>query len=73
MILCSSGKTGKKRLVSITTFKRGGEASFIQGHLEERLTKKEMLERVSEWWDNHETGLDDYDGMQIIFKKGTEE
>ena len=70
MILCSSGK---KRLVSITTFKRGGEASFIQGHLEERLTKKEMLERVSEWWDNHETGLDDYDGMQIIFKKGTEE
>ena len=70
MILCSSGK---KRLVSITTFKHGGEASFIQGHLEERLTKKEMLERVSEWWDNHGTGLDDYDGMQIIFKKGTEE
>ena len=69
MILCSSGK---KRLVSITTFKRGGEASFIQGHLEERLTKKEMLERVSEWWDNYGTRLNDYDGIQLIIKKGNE-
>ena len=64
MILCSSGK---KRLVSITTFKRGGEASFIQGHLEDRLTKKEMLEKVSEWWDNYGTHLDDYDGIQVLF------
>ncbi len=68
MILCSSGKTGKKRLVSITTFKRGGEASFIQGHLEDRLTKKEMLKKVEEWWDNHGTGLDDYDGIQVLFQ-----
>ena len=70
MILCSSSR---KRLVSITTFKRGGEASFIQGHLEDRLTKKEMLEKVSEWWDSHGTGLDDYDGIRIIFKKKGEQ
>lgn len=56
-----------KRLVAITGFKRGGDASYIQSHLEDRMTKKEMLKKVDEWWDNYTTGLNDYDGIQVIF------
>ena len=31
------------------------------------MTKKELLKRVSEFWDRHGTNLDDYDGMKIEF------
>ena len=61
------GISNGKRLVAITGFKRGGDASYIHSHLEEKMTKKEMLKRVEEWWDNYGTGLNDYDGIQVIF------
>ena len=53
------GISNGKRLVAITGFKRGGDASYIHSHLEEKMTKKEMLKQVEEWWDNYGTGLND--------------
>ena len=60
------GINSDKRLISIDEFKRDG-ASCTHSHLEDRMTKKEMLKKVSEWWDNHGTGLDDYDGIHVKF------
>lgn len=62
------GIGSNKRLVAITGFKRGGEAS-VESNFKGDLTKKEVLKKVSEWWDNHGTGLDDYDGIQITVRK----
>ena len=62
---------GKRKHVAVTAFKRGGEAS-IASHMEGEFTKKEVLKKVSEWWDRHGTGLDDYDGLQIMFKDKNE-
>ena len=53
-----------ERLVAITTF---NQARDIQGHWEGRTTKKELLKKVEKWWDSHGTGLDDYDGIQVLF------
>ena len=64
------GKKKKKR-VAITAFKKDGEAS-VSSHIEGNFTKKEVLKKVSEWWDNHGTGLDDYDGIQVVFRLGKE-
>ena len=61
------GKAMKKQ-VSVTSFKRGGEAS-VESNFKGQLTKKEVLKRVGEWWDSHGTGLDDYDGIQITVRK----
>ena len=61
------GKAMKKQ-VSITSFKRGGYAS-VGSNFNGQLTKKEVLKRVSEWWDDYGTGLDDYDGIQITVRK----
>ncbi len=61
------GEKRKKR-VAVTAFKKGGEAS-VASHIEGEFTKKEVLKQVSEWWDNHGTGLDDYDGLQITVRK----
>ena len=60
------GKAMKKQ-VSVTSFKRGGEAS-VESNFKGQLTKKEVLKRVGEWWDNHGSHLDDYDGIQIVFQ-----
>lgn len=57
----------KKKRVSVIAFKKGGEAS-VSSHIEGDFTKKEVLKKVSEWWDNHGTGLDDYDGIQVVFR-----
>ena len=57
---------GKRKHVAVTAFKKGGEAS-VASHIEGEFTKKEVLKKVSEWWDNHGTGLDDYDGIQVLF------
>lgn len=56
-------KSNDKKPVQITMFKRGGD---IQGHWEGRLTRKELLEKVGKWWDSNGTGLDDYDGIQVL-------
>ena len=66
------GINSDKRLISIDEFNRDG-ASYTNSHLEDRMTKKEMLKRVSEWWDNHGTCFEDYDGIQVkfSFEKGT--
>lgn len=66
------GDDKKEKLVAITMFKRGGEAS-VASHCEGNFTKKEVLKKVSEWWDNHGTRLNDYDGIQLIIKKGNEQ
>lgn len=58
---------GKKKYVAITAFKRGGEAS-VASHIGGEFTKREVLKKVGEWWDNHGTGLDDYDGIQVVFR-----
>lgn len=58
---------GKKKHVAVTAFKKGGESS-VASHIEGNFTKKEVLKKVSEWWDNHGTGLDDYDGIQVVFQ-----
>lgn len=58
---------GKKKHVAVTAFKKGGEAS-VASHIEGEFTKREVLKKVSEWWDNHGTGLDDYDGIQVVFQ-----
>ena len=60
------GMGGKKKRVAVTAFKKGGEAS-VASHIEGEFTKREVLKKVSEWWDNHGTGLDDYDGIQVMF------
>lgn len=60
------GRAMKKR-VSVTSFKRGGEAS-VESNFKGQLTKKEVLKRVGEWWDNHGTHFEDYDGIQIVFQ-----
>lgn len=60
------GKAMKKQ-VSVTSFKRGGEAS-VESNVKGLLTKKEVLKRVGEWWDNHCTHFEDYDGIQIVFQ-----
>ena len=57
---------GKKKHVAVTAFKKGGEAS-VSSHIEGEFTKREVLKKVSEWWDNHGTGLNDYDGIQVVF------
>ena len=57
----------KKNRVAVTAFKKGGEAS-VSSHIEGEFTKREVLKKVSEWWDNHGTGLDDYDGIQVVFR-----
>ena len=57
---------GKRKRVAVTAFKRGGEAS-VASHIEGEFTKREVLKKVSEWWDSHGTGLDDYDGIQVVF------
>ena len=62
----------KKKWASVTMFRRGGEAS-VASHIEKNFTKDEVLKKVSEWWDGYGTGFNDYDGIQIIFKKGIEE
>lgn len=59
---------GKRKRVAVTAFKKGGEAS-VSSHIEGEFTKNEVLKKVSEWWDNHGTGLDDYDGIQITVRK----
>lgn len=54
----------RKRRVRITCSKPiegGGSQSFI----EDTLTKKELLRQVGEWWDNHGTGFNDYDAIQL--------
>ena len=66
MILCSNDK----RQVAITMF---NHARDIQGHWEGKATKKEMLEKVGEWWDDHGTGLNDFDGIQVMFQFEPEE
>ena len=58
---------GKKKRVAVTTFKRGGEAS-VASHIAGEFTKKEVLKKIGEWWDNHGTGFDDYDGIQVVFR-----
>lgn len=58
---------GKKKHVAVAAFKKGGEAS-VASHIEGEFTKREVLKKVSEWWDNHGTGLDDYDGIQVVFQ-----
>ena len=60
------GMGSNKRLVAITGFKRGG-ASYTHSHLEDRMTKKELLKKGGGWWDNYHTRLNDYDGIQVIF------
>ena len=57
----------KRKRVAITTFNKGGVTS-VASHIEDEFTKKEVLKKVSEWWDNHGTGLDDYDGIQVVFR-----
>ena len=60
----------KKKWAAVTMFKRGGEAS-VASHIEKNFTKDEVLKMVSEWWDGYgETNFNDYDGIQIVFKKG---
>ena len=61
------GRTMKKQ-VSVTSFKRGGEAS-VESNFKGDLTKKEVLKRVGEWWDNHGTHFEDYDGIQIVIQR----
>ena len=60
------GKAMKKQ-VSVTAFKRGANAS-VGSNFKGQLTKKEVLKRVGEWWDNHGTHFEDYDGIQIVFQ-----
>ena len=67
------GIGSNKRLVAITCFKRGGDASYIHSHLEDRMTKKKMLKMVGEWWDNYHTGFNDYDGIQVMFPEERKE
>lgn len=57
-----------KKQVSVTSFKRGGEAS-VESNFKGDLTKKEVLKKVGEWWDNHGSNLDDYDGIQIVIQR----
>ena len=57
-----------KKQVSVTSFKRGGEAS-VESNFKGDLTKKEVLKKVGEWWDNHGSCLDDYDGIQIMIQR----
>ena len=63
---------GKKKRVAVTAFKKGGEAS-VSSHIEGDFTKREVLRKVGEWWNNHGTGLDDYDGIQVIFRPKKED
>ena len=57
-----------KKQVSVTSFKRGGETS-VESNFKGDLTKKEVLKKVGEWWDNHGSRLDDYDGIQIVIQR----
>ena len=57
-----------KKQVSVTSFKRGGEAS-VESNFKGDLTKREVLKKVGEWWDNHGSHLDDYDGIQIVIQR----
>ena len=57
----------KSKRVAITMFKCGGEAS-VASHCEGNFTKNEVLKKVSYWWDSHGTGMNDYPGLQIMFK-----
>ena len=59
---------GKRKRVAVTAFKKGGEAA-VASHMEGDFTKKEVLKNVSEWWDNHGSHLDDYDGIQIVIQR----
>ena len=59
---------GERKRVTVTAFKKGGEAS-VASHIEGEFTKKEVLKKVSEWWDSHGTGFNDYDGIQITVRK----
>lgn len=61
----------KSKRVAITKFKRGGEAS-VASHCEGNFTKKEVLKMVGEWWDGYGIRFNDYDGIQLIMKKGNE-
>lgn len=61
----------KSKRVAITKFNRGGEAS-VSSHCEGNFTKKEVMEMVGEWWDSNGTRFNDYDGIQLIMKKGNE-
>lgn len=61
----------KKKWAAVTMFKRGGEAS-VSSHIEKNFTKDEVLKMVAEWWDNHGNGLDDYDGIQVMFRREKE-
>lgn len=60
------GLKNKKKHVLVATFTRVGEASRIGSRYIGDLTKKEVLEKVGEWWDHHGTGLDDYDCIQVF-------
>ena len=60
------GLSCRKRRMRITCTKyvgRGVSQSFI----EDALTKKKLLKLVGEWWDNHGTGLNDYDEILVKF------
>lgn len=57
----------KRNRVAITKFKRGGEES-VSSHCEGNFTKNEVMKMVDEWWDCHGTGMNDYPGLQIMFK-----
>lgn len=67
------GMSKKRMRVAITSFRSGGDASYGHSHLEDNLTKKEVLKQVSEWWDNHGTGFNDYDAIQLklMLRKST--
>ena len=60
------GFSKKSKRVAITMFKRGGEAS-VASNCEGNFTKKEVLKKVSEWWDSQGTRFNDYDGIQVLF------
>ena len=57
----------KRNGVAITMFRRGGDAS-VASHCEGNFTKKDILKKVSEWWDSHGTDMNDYPGIQVVFK-----
>ena len=61
-----------KHMIAWTEFNRGGEACTMRHSEPKDMTKQEALDAVAEWYDAIGTGLNDFEGIQLVCVKRKE-
>ena len=59
-------------IITWTEFNRGGDACTMRHSEPKRMTRQEALDAVAEWYDAIGSGLNDFDGIQLVCVKREE-